>query len=125
MHAVHFHSDFRSKRFRHEHLVTGRVSRPVLDYGNPNREPPCDFSRCCCRRRLYRRPYRPNQQARLIPFRNLYLGHIFYLQFVLLLDVFFAVDTELMVHRSRPLVQPGESGHLVRPLRSSSLSFPY
>ena len=40
---------------------------------------------------------------------NLLQGRIFYLQFVLLLDVLFAVDTELMIHRSRPLVQPGES----------------
>ena len=34
---------------------------------------------------------------------------LFYLPLVLFLDVFFAVNTELMIRRSRPLVQPGES----------------
>ena len=34
---------------------------------------------------------------------------LFYLPLVLFLDIFFAVNTELMIRRSRPLVQPGES----------------
>ena len=34
---------------------------------------------------------------------------LFYLPFVLFLDVLFVIDTELMIRRSRPLVQPGES----------------
>ena len=34
---------------------------------------------------------------------------LFYLPFILFLDVLFVIDTELMIRRSRPLVQPGES----------------
>ena len=34
---------------------------------------------------------------------------LFYLPLILFLDVLFAIDTELMIRRSRPLVQPGES----------------
>ena len=34
---------------------------------------------------------------------------LFYIPLVLFLDNFFAVNTELMIRRSRPLVQPGES----------------
>ena len=46
--------------------------------------------------------------SRWIPPGDARLG-LFYLPFVLFLDVLFTIDTELMIRRSRPLVQPGES----------------
>ena len=51
----------------------------------------------------------PKRESFLLTLSYPSLFGLLYLPIVLFIDVLFAVDTELMIHRSRPLIQPGES----------------